>query len=169
MTGRGSRGEDDAEGVDGKKIANTHIDVGEDGCEEEERNGEGEEDEFTSSSVDTGKGQEEKKEHEGEGGFEQEDGREEEPFAGAVKMTKDKAWTGALAEKDVDPAVKIGLGKKMMAGEELDHAALERVGEHCGVDGERWGDLELAGAGGVAEAIESPEDDVAEDGDGEKS
>ena len=40
VTGRGSRGEDDAEGVDGKKIANTHIDVGEDGCEEEERNGE---------------------------------------------------------------------------------------------------------------------------------
>ena len=54
---------------------------------------------------DTGEGQEEKKEHEGEGGFEQEDGREEEPFAGAVEVTEDKAWSGALAEEDVDPAV----------------------------------------------------------------
>ena len=54
-----------------------------------------------------------------------------------------------------------------MAGEELDDAALERVGEHSGVDGE-WGThLQLTGACSVAEAIEGPEDDVAEDGDGQ--
>jgi len=52
-------------------------------------------------------GQEEKKEHEGQSGLEEEGGREEEPFGGAVQMTKDKCGTGAASEKDVDPAVKI--------------------------------------------------------------
>jgi hypothetical protein len=83
-------------------------------------------------------------------------------------MTEDKRWAGAAGEKDVDPAVKVGLGKKMMAGEEVDKAVLVGVGERCGVDRESGDELQLAGAGGVAEAIEGPEDDVAADGDGEK-
>ena len=105
------------------------------GGDKEEHNWEGEEDDFTTSPVDASEGQEKKKEHERNGGFEQEDCREEEPLARAVQMTKDKTGTGALAEKDVDPAVQVGLGKKMMTGEELDDAALERVGEHSDVGG----------------------------------
>ena len=57
----------------------------------------------------------------------------------------------------------------MMTGEEVDNVALERVCEECCVGRERRSDLQPARPRGIAETVEGPEDDVAEDGDGEKS
>ena len=159
----GGSGAGEDEGVSPERQQVTCADVHAGGHGDGKINGSGDDEEgelaapLEPARGDGEEGEREKRE-EAEGGFDEDDDREVPPDAVGIIRAEDVGGVELCHAGDVDETDEVGLRQKMQAGDGIDDGRDVRA-EGRDKAGERDAHLEARRTGGVAEAVEAPEDE----------